>query len=204
MYSNLIHLYHMIRYLFVLLLFAGCTPAATLNKSAEKIAIVPRQQWGALDAKPYRQHTPVQITVHHEGTQLLKTDDAARKINRIQAWGMGPDRNWTDIPYHFLIAPDGTIYEGRAVTTVGETNTEYDPAGHLLICCLGNYEVQEVQPEQLQALVQLIAQCSKQYNIPISTLATHRDHSSQTTCPGKNLYAYFTNGYVMKAVKKLL
>jgi len=56
---------------------------------------------------------------------------------------MGPDRKWTDIPYHFLIAPDGTIYEGKSVYTVGETATEYDPTGHLLITCLGNLEVQE-------------------------------------------------------------
>lgn len=164
--------------------------------------IVPRSGWQAKEPLPYKTQVPVRITVHHEGTQLLATDDAARKINRIQAWGMGPDRNWKDIPYHFLIAPNGTIYEGRSVYTVGETNTEYDPSGHLLICCLGNLEVQEVPAAQLSSLVQLIAYCSKTYHIPISTLATHRDHSKQTTCPGKNLYAYFTSGYIKKEVKK--
>ncbi len=191
-------------FFFFLLLVAGCRPAAKITTSSIEITIISRQQWGALEPKPYRQHSPVRITVHHEGTQLLLSDDAARKINRIQAWGMGPDRNWADIPYHFLIAPDGTIYEGRAVTTVGETNTEYDPAGHLLICCLGNYEVQEVQPQQLQSLIKLIAWSSKKYNIPVETLSTHRDNSAQTTCPGKNLYAYFSNGYVLAEVKKQL
>lgn len=192
------------RFLLLLIWLVACKPATKLTSSVSDITIIQRQQWGALEPKPYRQHTPVRITVHHEGTQLLLTDDAARKINRIQAWGMGPDRNWADIPYHFLIAPDGTIYEGRAVTTVGETNTEYDPAGHLLICCLGNYEVQEVQPQQLQSLIKLIAWSSKQYNIPVETLSTHRDNSKQTTCPGKNLYAYFSNGYVLTEVKKQL
>ncbi|HYC30606.1 MAG TPA: peptidoglycan recognition family protein, partial [Chitinophagaceae bacterium] len=101
-------------------------------------------------------------------------------------------------------APDGTIYEGRNVNTVGETATEYDPAGHLLINCLGNLEVQEVTAQQLNSLVRLIAYCSKKYSLPLETLATHRDHSKQTTCPGKNLYQYFQNGYVLREAKKLL
>ena len=192
------------RILLFIVLISACSPSPKVKGKSPDIAIVNRKDWGALEPKPYRQQIPIRITVHHEGTQLLLTDDAARKINRIQAWGMGPDRNWADIPYHFLIAPNGIIYEGRSVHTVGETNTEYDPAGHLLICCLGNYEVQEVQPAQLQSLIKLIAWSSKKYTIDIETLATHRDHSSQTTCPGKNLYAYFTNGYVLTKAKRLL
>jgi N-acetyl-anhydromuramyl-L-alanine amidase AmpD len=117
---------------------------------------------------------------------------------------MGKDRNWADIPYHFLIAPDGRIYEGRNVFTTGETATEYDPTGHLLITCLGNLEVQEVPPQQLAALTKLIAYCCKQYTLPYETLSTHRDNSKQTTCPGKNLYKFFENGYIKDEVKKLL
>ncbi|HSK13147.1 MAG TPA: peptidoglycan recognition family protein [Phnomibacter sp.] len=189
------------RYIILFVILVSCHSPSRIPSAA--VTIIPRAQWGALEAKPYRQHDPVRITVHHEGTQLLPTDDAARKINRIQAWGMGPDRNWADIPYHFLIAPNGKVYEGRAVTTVGETNTEYDPAGHLLICCLGNYEVQEVPEALLRSLIQMIAMASRTYNIPLTTLATHRDHSTQTSCPGKNLYAYFTSGYVLQEAKKL-
>ncbi len=117
---------------------------------------------------------------------------------------MGKERNWADIPYHFLIAPDGTIYEGRNVMTTGETATEYDPTGHLLINCLGNLEVQEVQPQQLTSLINMIAYCCKKYNLSLETLATHRDHSKQTTCPGKNLYHYFENGYIKDEVTKIL
>ncbi|HYK55531.1 MAG TPA: N-acetylmuramoyl-L-alanine amidase [Flavisolibacter sp.] len=173
--------------------------------AAEKeLTIVPRSGWNAEAPRPYKQHTPVQITIHHEGTRLEATADAAKKIHNIQVWGMGPDRKWSDIPYHFLIAPDGTIYEGRSVFTVGETATEYDPTGHLLITCLGNLEVQEVSPEQLSSLTRLIAYACKKYKIPQETIASHRDHSSQTTCPGKNLYHYLENGYIKQRVKELL
>lgn len=189
----------------VLLFAGGCS---TANKTANHAAanepvILPRSAWNAAAPRPYKSQVPVRITVHHEGTRLEPTADAAKKINAIQTWGMGPDRNWVDIPYHFLIAPNGKIYEGRSVFTVGETATEYDPTGHLLISCLGNLEEQEVQPEQLASLIQLLAYCCKKYNIPYETLATHRDHSRQTTCPGKNLYHYFENGYILQEVKRL-
>jgi len=193
--------------LLILLVSTICFDCSSTKKataSDKDITITPRSGWNAAEPKPYKQHTAVRITVHHEGTKLEVTDDAAKKINAIQRWGMGPDRNWADIPYHFLIAPNGTIYEGRAVNTVGETATEYDPAGHLLINCLGNLEVQEVRQEQLQSLIKLIAYCSKKYSISYETLATHKDYSKKTNCPGKNLYLYFENGYISQQVKQLL
>jgi hypothetical protein len=182
----------------------NCSSSKKLGDTIPAITIVPRSGWNAAEPRPYKQHVPVKITIHHEGTKLEIKDDAAKKIMNIQRWGMGPDRNWVDIPYHFLIAPDGTIYEGRNVYTVGETATEYDPTGHLLITCLGNLEQQEVPEQQLSSLIKLIAYCCKKYKLPLETLASHKDHSTQTTCPGKNLYQYLQNGYIKTQVKKLL
>lgn len=188
---------------FVLL--TGCAGIKSKKTaSPEAVSIIPRSGWNAAPPRTFKQHIPVKLTIHHEGTNLKETDNAAKKIKNIQAWGMGPDRNWVDIPYHFLIAPDGTIYEGRSVYTVGETATEYDPTGHLLITCLGNLEVQPVSEAQLASLVQLLAYCSKKYNIPYQTIASHRDYSTQTTCPGKNLYQYLQNGYIKQQVQQQL
>lgn len=169
------------------------------------LAIIPRKGWDASEPRPYKSQVPVQITVHHEGGRVLyETDDAAQRIKNIQTWGMGKDRNWTDIPYHFLIAPDGTVYEGRNVLTAGETATEYDPTGHLLICFLGNYEKQTLNENLLDVLTRLIAKLCIQYHISPDTIASHRDHSTMTDCPGKNIYYYFENGYIKKRVKDLL
>ncbi len=188
---------------FIVGLLYACTSQKKLT-AVSTLNIIPRAGWTANEPRSYKQHVPVRITVHHEGTRLEVTDDAAKKIKAIQVWGMGPDRSWVDIPYHFLIAPDGKIYEGRAVTTVGETATEYDPTGHLLITCLGNLGQQEVPQAQLTSLIKLIAYTCKKYNLPYETITTHRDNSTQTTCPGKNLYRYFENGYVKAEVKKLI
>ncbi len=190
-------------FLFIMIVVVSAACSAAKKRTAENnISIVPRSGWNAAPPKPYKQHVPKQITIHHEGTRLELTADAAKKIKAIQSWGMGPDRAWVDIPYHFLIATDGTVYEGRNVFTVGETATEYDPTGHLLITCLGNLEEQEVTEAQLNALINLIAHCSKTYQIPFETLASHRDYSKQTTCPGKNLYRYLENGYIKNEVAK--
>lgn len=191
----------------ILLLLLGCIACTGTKKATavqNEVAITSRSAWNAAEPRAYKQHVPVRITVHHEGTKLDSAADAARKIKAIQTWGMGPDRKWADIPYHFLIAPNGTIYEGRNVYTVGETNTEYDPTGHLLITCLGNLDQQEVSKEQLASLIKLVAHCANKYKLPLETLATHRDHSKQTTCPGKNLYAYFQDGTVKKEAAALL
>ncbi|MCO6497098.1 MAG: family 10 glycosylhydrolase [Chitinophagaceae bacterium] len=171
----------------------------------QTLAIIPRSGWNAAEARPYKSQVPKQITVHHEGGRvLLKTDDAALRLKNVQKWCMGPDRNWVDVPYHFLIAPDGTVYEGRNPLTAGETATEYDPTGHLLISFLGNYERQEPDAALMEILARLIAKLCKQYNISPETIATHRDHSVMTTCPGKYLYPYFQDGSVKKRVKEIM
>lgn len=186
---------------FATLMFACNSPKNISTSSPE---ILPRTSWNALPPKDYKKQQPVRVTIHHEGTKLEMNDDAAKKISAIQRWGMGQEKNWADIPYHFLIAPNGTIYEGRDVFTVGETSTEYNPSGHLLICCLGNLEVQPLPEQQLYSLIRLTAHVAKKYKIPADSIASHRDYSKQTTCPGKNLYPYIQNGHIKNEVKKLL
>jgi Uncharacterized protein conserved in bacteria len=169
------------------------------------VRIMPRSSWHASTPKPYKKHQPVRITVHHEGGKVLAdTADATIRLKNVQTWCMGPDRNWADIPYHYLIAPDGTVYEGRDPLTVGETNTEYDPTGHLLICFLGNYERQELTPHLVDVLTNLIVHFCIKYNISPDNIATHRDYSKITNCPGKNIYPYFQNGTIVNRVKQLL
>lgn len=189
--------------LFAIFLFANKSMALTANR--DTIPIAPRSSWNAQAARPYKQQVPVRITVHHEGGKLLTpADDARQRLKNIQTWGMGPDRQWTDIPYHLLIAADGTVYQGRSPFTVGETNTEYDPTGHLLICFLGNYNEQELNEHLLNVLIQLLAESCTKYGISPEEISTHRDHSKQTTCPGDEIYSYFENGYIVGRVKELV
>jgi hypothetical protein len=182
-------------FLVFTVLITGC--------SSSEFIIKDRSSWEADNPRAYKSHIPVRITIHHEGVRFEKGQNAPEHIKDVQVWGMGPERNWTDIPYHFLIDPDGNIYEGRNVFTEGETATDYNPSGHLLLTCMGNFEEQEISEEQLDALIRLTAYSCRKYQISPETIASHKDYA-ETLCPGKNLYHYIENGYIKKRVEELL
>ena len=182
--------------LFIILIFLS------LNCSTTQFSIQPRANWNAAEPKAYKSQVPIKITIHHEGEIFNpQKEPAAVHIKKVQTWGMSEARNWSDIPYHYLIDFDGNIYEGRNVFTAGETATEYDPEGHLLITCLGNFEEQEVTEKQLNALIELTAYCCNKYQISPTTIKAHKDFA-QTLCPGKDLYRYLESGYLQKEVEK--
>jgi len=176
-------------------------PIAMFAAPAPKI--ISRAEWQALEARPFRGQKPVRITIHHSAVHFTKERDAATHIKNIQTWGMGEARNWTDIPYHFIIDPKGNIFEGRDMFTEGESNTSYDTSGHLQINLLGNFNEQEPTEEQLQAAVALIAWASHKHGIPIETIKAHKDFAS-TQCPGENLYRLVENGHFQREAAKLL
>ena len=142
------------------------------------------------------------ITLHHEGSPepLRPTDDPVAKLRGLQSWGVS-DRNWWDVPYHFLIDLDGKIYEGRDWHYMGETNTTYDPSGHLLISILGNYNRQEPTQKQLDAIADLMAWATKQFNVPLDSIRGHYQYA-QTDCPGKNLRKYLEDGTFRRMIKE--
>lgn len=97
----------------------------------------------------------------------------------------------------------GTSYEGRPVSAVGDTATDYNPVGHILITVLGNYNVQEVTPPELEAIVTLATWLSASYGIPPQNIAGHHDYAL-TSCPGDHLYAYLSSGYIAGAIAQRL
>ena len=99
---------------------------------------------------------------------------------------------------------EGKIYAGRDLRYPGDTNTNYDPTGHALICVLGNFEVQTPNEKQLRAVVELMAWLCASHQLPPEVIAGHKDVAQGTVCPGKNLYAYLANGYFQQEAGKRL
>jgi hypothetical protein len=77
-----------------------------------RVNIVGRAEWGAKPAVGVTNLVPsrVRLCVLHHTTG---TYAGAQTVRNIQAFHQGPTRKWADIAYSFLVAPDGTIYEGR-------------------------------------------------------------------------------------------
>ena len=69
---------------------------------------------------------------------------------------------------------------------------------------VGNFEEQQPTPAQLGAAVELTAWLARQHHLGLEAIASHRDHSSQTVCPGRNLYAYLESGWFKAEVGKRL
>ena len=145
-------------------------------------------------------HKITHVTLHHTGdAQPLKpTDDPRAKLRGLQSWGAS-DRNWWDVPYHYLMDLDGHIYEGRDWRFMGETNTTYDPGGHFLISIIGNYERQEPTQAQLEAIADLMAWAFQEFDVPLDRLGGHYNYAT-TGCPGKNLRKYLEDGTFRRMV----
>lgn len=170
--------------------------------------IVAVDAWGGQSLAvpaPELTHRIRRITVHHQGEvwpAAQRPDDTPTAyLQRLQSWSRLSKR-WTDIPYHYVIAPDGRIYATRDPAARGDTNTEYDPSGHALVMLMGNFEVQEPTAAQLGAATELLVWLARQHGLTADAIASHRDFSQQTVCPGRALYAQLPS--LREAVRKRL
>ena len=161
------------------------------------VPIVTRSEWGAnAPVLPMREHRIERITIHHTATRQNAARTLADKLRGLQAFSqrddsLGDGRRkpaWADIPYHYYIAADGTVGEGRPWQYVGDSNTPYDPTGHLLIVVEGNFEDEQLTDGQRRALETLVPTFARRFHVPGERLGAHKDYAS-TRCPGRHLYA---------------
>ncbi len=185
----------------------GCsgTPEITLVNISEleypeDLNIVRRNDWGwAAFDRIVPQHHINKITIHHGGEYFAEDKDMIQYLRNLQSWSRR-EKKWADNPYHFMIDLKGNIYEARPVNIPGDTNTDYDVTGHVLICVVGNYEEQQISDEQIKSLVSLTAFLKRRFNVSYSNIKTHKDYA-ETLCPGKDLYKYFVDGSFLKMVE---
>jgi hypothetical protein len=158
--------------------------------------ILGRKEWKAAEpVSKMKPHSLSFITIHHTATKQKPNMSLAQKLQNLQKFsqhegelaGGKKKPAWPDVPYHFYIACSGDIGEGRDINFVGDTNTEYDPTGHILVTLEGNFEDEEPTPEQMKAAKALVRWLAAKYHVPSEKIRTHKDYA-KTQCPGKNLY----------------
>ena len=193
----------------------GTTPKNDLedlnNQAGRKITR--RKFWACPDVsniRPKLQRSKItHLIVHHTATSNDAKDWPAmvRCIWNFHAYTNG----WRDLGYHFLIDPNGVIYEGRA----GEENVigshfSCANSGTVGIAMLGNFMTESPSPKALQSLESLLArECAKlrlqpeaityhaSTRLKLPVIAGHRDANDAkvtsvcagTKCPGDKLYA---------------
>lgn len=178
----------------------GCGTRQVAPVNASEIVSV--AQWGGTPAEPSaaRRHRIDRITLHHQGLAFPRGKDPQKYLRDLQSWSRNT-RGWIDVPYHYVIDLDGNTYEGRDINFAGDTNTNYDPAGHALIEVVGNFEDVEPNAAQLEAISNLMALLATRYDVSVDNIRGHRDVATGTECPGKNLYRYLENGYFHAQVR---
>lgn len=195
---------------------AAMTPPKNVHyRTVAAPPIVTGAQWGS---KPQpipdsRKQVPVWITIHHAGELWTHGEDPVQFVRKMQVWGQNrpklekPPRDtyWPDLPYHYLIAPDGRIFAGRPVQYEPESNTKYPLNGNICVEMMGDFNVQRPSVQQLRSCVQLTAWLSSKYHIDLNHVRTHQDAAQgQTDCPGKDFYRYITDGEFKKWVTETL
>jgi hypothetical protein len=186
-----------LRFLLLAILLSSCTPARPASIIPSEIPYVTRSEWGAhAPVLPMKPHVPVRLTIHHTGEPQNPNRSIGEKLRGLQQFSQRDDSlssgkkkpAWADVPYHFYLATDGSVGEARDWHYVGDSNTPYDPTGHLLLVVEGNFEKDTLTTAQRKSLDILVPALAKRFNIPPERLASHRDYAT-TSCPGKNLYA---------------
>jgi len=167
------------------------------DPDALRPAILSREEWGAKPANPpWREHSPKRITIHHAGVPTNRARSFEDKLRGLQAFSQREDRLasgqskpvWPDIPYHWYVDWQGRIAECRDPLLSGDTNTEYDPSGHLLICLEGSFGEEQPTGEQIRSLDRLVLWLAAKYRVAPELIGGHKDFA-KTECPGSNLYA---------------
>lgn len=149
-------------------------------------------------------HVVHHLIVHHSASSNSNTDyiNVVRNIYLLHTQSNG----WDDIGYNFLVAQDGTIFEGR--DNQGIDSSDNIKGAHFCgkndntmgICLLGNYEKQAPSEATIQSLKSLLVwKCFKEDLDALGEsrhpaggnflehIAGHRDGCA-TACPGDSVY----------------
>lgn len=129
------------------------------------------------------------ITVHHDAivsTDLRSSSDVARRIESIRRSHV--QKGWADIGYHYIVDPQGRVWEGRSLSKQGahvENNNEHN----IGVVVLGNFDVHPPTMAATTAVERFVALQMQRYNVPLTRVYTHRELKS-TACPGSRLQRF--------------
>lgn len=150
--------------------------------------IVARVEWGAAVARGATRLDPARVrdVVLHHTTGTYRGPETIRAI---QAFHQGPQRGWADVGYNFLVAPDGTVFEGRGWQLVGAHARNHN-AVSVGVAYVGDGR-QPVPVEAQRAIVWLAGEAEDRFGS--LRRVGHRDVGS-TVCPGDVLYRWWVSG----------
>ena len=123
--------------------------------------------------QPEQRRATKKLILHHAAGSGLD----ARAIHRLHR-----QNGWAGIGYHYYVQKDGSIHRGGRGDR-GRTDAAGHNADSIGVCFEGNFETEEMGPEQFAAGAELLSDIRDRY--PGLTVCGHRDLNA-TACPGRN------------------
>ena len=175
----------------------GCASFQTEQKFPTVAPIMSRLGWRAAPRRGSNTpHSPRRVTVHHtQGKQAMTEAETAQAVKNIQHYHMvGRAREgkeaFDDIGYHFLVAGDGRVIEGRRAEYLGAHagGANNDNIG---VAMMGDFNKVRPTNAQIESLTRLVTFLSVKYKKDPNAkgfLEAHQ-HYTNTDCPGTHLMA---------------
>ena len=154
--------------------------------------VIARSTWtnaGVIRAKANPMNGVTRITVHHDAipsTGIRSRADAVRRLNSVRQSHLR--EGWADIGYHYVIDPQGNVWEARPLYFQGahvKDNNEHN----LGVMCMGNFNQHRPTTAQTRTLDSFLATLMRRHNVALSRVRTHQE-IMPTQCPGRNLQSY--------------
>jgi hypothetical protein len=181
---------------------AGVLLGAEGAGAARGFELICKSAWDArAPAGEFRHHEIIRITIHHSAVALHDNRDAPRHLRGHQRYHQS--LGWPDIAYHAIVDRHGNVYKGRPFAAPGDSATEYDTRGHLLVMCEGDFDSQRVPRAQFRALVDVVAWGCAAFDVAPRRIRGHRDYAA-TSCPGGHLGRLIDDGTIRTAVRNRL
>lgn len=154
--------------------------------------VIPRSAWtraSLIPSRADRMGSIYRITVHHDAIysgSINSQSDAARRMESVRQSHV--KQGWADIGYHYVIDPEGRVWEGRPISWQGAHVQDNNP-GNVGIMVMGNFDQQHPSSQALSTLDGFVSQQMRRYGVPMSRVYTHQE-IRPTACPGRNLQRY--------------
>jgi hypothetical protein len=157
------------------------------HPDARQLEVICRDALGLPAARPDpRRHTIAGLMVHHTAALSASAAEAPSQLRTHTAFHRS--EGWPDIAYHYGVDLAGNVYELRDPAIPGDTFTDYDPAGWLLVVCEGDFDRTQPTDAMLSGVAAVLAHGHEEYGASLETISGHRDHAA-SACPGDHLYA---------------
>lgn len=125
------------------------------------------------------------IHIHHTAEPNKRNYKGLETIKNIYQYHT-KTRGWSDIGYHWLISPEGTIWVGRDPNRDPASITNYNK-GALAIALIGNFDTEILEEPQKITAIELTKFLLSTFQLEAEKSIFFHKEKSATACPGKNI-----------------